>query len=316
MKIYLHTSYFRQQTFSILGRIILCLLFMTNVSAQQAISLYGGAIPGAKSTPVDYIETKAYARDSSTNVSLVSTPMLYVYQAKNPSGAAVIICPGGGYGVVAIDKEGHKVAKKFQEIGVTAFVLKYRLPSDLIMKDKTTGPLQDALQAMYLVRKNAATWGIDVNKIGIMGFSAGGHLAATTSTHYADLKVENEENISLKPDFSILIYPVITFGQYTHAGSVKRLLGEQPTELQKRYFSAERNVNAQTPPTFMVHANNDLTVPVQNSLRYDEALVKHNVKAELHIYQGGGHGFGLHNKTTKDDWFERLKNWMVANRFN
>ena len=239
MKIYLQTLDFGHRTFATLSLLTLLFLFMTNVNAQQAISLYGGAIPGARPTPADYIESKAYARDSSTNVSLVSKPMLYVYQAKNSSGAAVIICPGGGYSVVAIDKEGHKVAKKFQEIGITAFVLKYRLPSDLIMKDKTTGPLQDALQAIYLVRKNAATWGLDVNKIGIMGFSAGGHLAATASTHYADLKVENEENISLRPNFSILIYPVITFGQYTHAGSVNNLLGEQPTELQKKYFSAE-----------------------------------------------------------------------------
>lgn len=286
-----------------------------NANAQQAISLYGGAIPGAKPTPADYVEETVYGKDSIARTSKVSKPELYVYQPAKPTGAAVIICPGGGYAILAIDKEGHNVAKRFQEIGITAFVLKYRLPSDLIMQDKTTGPLQDALQAIYLVRKNAASFGIDPNKVGIMGFSAGGHLASSASTHFADMKIENQENISLRPSFSILIYPVITFGQYTHAGSVSRLLGENPTDEQRKYFSSERQVNAQTPPTFLVHANNDKTVPVQNSLRYDEALVKNGVPAELHVYQEGGHGFGLYNKTTKDDWFERLKNWLQANKF-
>lgn len=294
---------------------IIMLFSIVKVNAQQVISLYGGAIPGAKPTPVDYVEETIKGKDSIARTSKVSKPELYVYQPAKPTGTAVIICPGGGYAILAIDKEGHNVAKRFQEMGITAFVLKYRLPSDLIMKDKTMGPLQDALQAIYLVRKNAVSFGIDPNRVGIMGFSAGGHLASSASTHYADMKIENQENISLRPNFSILIYPVINFGQYTHAGSVSRLLGDKPTDEQRKYFSSERQVNQQTPPTFMVHANNDTTVPVQNSLRYDEALVKNGVPAELHIYQAGGHGFGLRNKTTKDDWFERLKNWLQANKF-
>ncbi len=302
--------------FRAFGILAAFLFIVINTQAQQAISLYGGAIPGAKSTPDDYVEETVTREDKVVRTSKVSKPELYIYQPAKPSGAAVIICPGGGYGILAIDKEGHDVARKFQEIGITAFVLKYRLPSDLIMKDKSLGPLQDALQAIYLVRKNASVWGVDVNRVGIMGFSAGGHLASTASTHFADMKIENQENISLRPSFSILIYPVITFGQYTHAGSVKNLLGETPTEEQKKYFSSERQVTAQTPPTFLVHANNDKSVPVQNSLRYNEALVKNDVPAEAHIYQAGGHGFGLKNKTTKDDWFERLKNWLEANKFN
>ncbi|MGV3547745.1 MAG: alpha/beta hydrolase [Pedobacter sp.] len=298
-------------------RLLTFLIFsVASANAQQAISLYGGAIPGAKAAPTDYLEETLTREDKVVRTSKVTNPKLYVYQAAKPNGAAVIICPGGGYGILAIDKEGHDVAKKFQQIGVTAFVLKYRLPSDLIMKDKSTGPLQDALQAIYLVRKNATTFGVDPNRVGIMGFSAGGHLASTASTHFADMKIDNEENISLRPSFSILIYPVITFGQYTHAGSVKNLLGENPTEDQRKYFSSERQVTSQTPPTFLVHANNDKTVPVQNSLRYNEALVKNAVPAELHVYQEGGHGFGLNNKTTKDDWFERLKNWLQANKLN
>lgn len=297
------------------GLLTFLLLVGISANAQQAISLYGGAIPGAKPTPADYIEETTTREDKVVRTSKVSKPELYVYQPATPNGTAVIICPGGGYGILAIDKEGHDVAKKFQEIGVTAFVLKYRLPSDLIMKDKSTGPMQDALQAIYLVRKNAALWGVNPNKIGIMGFSAGGHLASSASVHYADMKIDNQENISLRPSFSILIYPVINFGQYTHAGSVKNLLGEAPTDQQRKYFSSEYQVNAQTPPAFMVHANTDKTVPVQNSLRYNEALVKNGVSAELHAYQAGGHGFGLYNKTTKDDWFERLKNWMQANNW-
>lgn len=213
------------------------LLFVaTNLNAQQAISLYGGAIPGAKPTPASYVEETITREDKVVRTSKVSKPELYVYQPASPTGTAVIICPGGGYGILAIDKEGHDVAKKFQEMGVTAFVLKYRLPSDLIMKDKSLGPLQDALQAIYLVRKNAALWGIDPNKVGIMGFSAGGHLASTASTHFSDMKIDNQENISLRPSFSILIYPVITFGTNTHAGSVKNLLGETPTDEQKNIF--------------------------------------------------------------------------------
>ena len=302
--------------FKFFGLLTALLVTMINANAQEVISLYGGAIPGAKPTPASYVEENDLVKDGTARITKVSKPELYVFKPKNPTGAAVIICPGGGYTMLALDKEGLKVAKRFQEIGITAFVLKYRLPSDLIMKDKTIGPLQDALQAIYLVRKNAASFGVNPAKVGIMGFSAGGHLASSASTHYADMKIDNEDNISLRPSFSILIYPVITFGQYTHAGSVLRLLGEKPTDEQRKYFSSERQVTAETPPTFIVHANNDKAVPVQNSLRYNEALVKNGVPAELHIYQAGGHGFGLFNKTTNDDWFERLKNWLQANKFN
>lgn len=291
------------------------LILAMNANAQQAIPLYGGAVPGAKPTPADYIEETIKGKDEVVRTGKVSKPELYVYKAEKPNGTAVIICPGGGYSILAIEKEGFLVAKRFQEMGITAFVLKYRLPSDLIMNDKTLGPLQDALQAIYLVRKNAAVWGVDVNKVGIMGFSAGGHLASSASTHFADMKIDNQENISLRPDFSILVYPVINFGTYAHAGSVTRLLGENPTDAQRKYFSSERQVTNQTPPTFLVHANDDKSVTVQNSLRYNEALVKNGVAAEMHIYQGGGHGFGLYNKTTKDVWFDRLKNWLQANKF-
>ena len=286
------------------------LFVITELSAQQVIPLYNGTIPGSKIPPADYKEVVVTGTDGVSRVSKVINPDLATFLPAKPNGTSVIICPGGGYGILAYDKEGTNIAKKFNEIGVTAFVLKYRLPSDLIMTDKSMGPLQDALQAIYLIRKNASTWGLDPNKIGIMGFSAGGHLAATLSVHYNDMKVQNQEQISLRPDFSMLIYPVISFGTVTHAGSVKNLVGENPTATQKQYFSTQNYVNAQTPPAFLVHASNDAAVVPRNSLLYYEALGKFKVPAELHIYQSGGHGFGLAN-----DWFERLKTWMALNKW-
>lgn len=293
----------------------LILLSTLTLSAQQVIPLYSGAIPHAKTTPSTYVEKSSYGKDSTLLLAQVSQPTLTVFKAAKPNGSAVIICPGGGYSILAIEKEGYKVAQRFQQIGVTAFVLKYRLPNDLIMENKSFGPLQDAQQAIYLVRKQASQWGIAPNRIGIMGFSAGGHLASSLCTHYTDSKINNKEQISLRPDFSILIYPVINFDSLSHRGSVNKLLGTHPEPKQQLYFSSEFQVGAQTPPAFLVHANNDKTVVPQNSIRYNEALVSNGIAAELHLYQAGGHGFGLYNKSTSDDWFERLSNWLKSNQF-
>lgn len=296
--------------------LILFVFVLMQAKSQQVIPLYNNnEIPGAKIPPVGFVEQSTTSTDGNIRVSKVTEPSLTLFLPKNPNATAVIICPGGGYSILSIKKEGYDVAQKFAEMGVTAFVLKYRLPNDTIMVDKSLAPLQDALQAIYLVRKNATLWNINPNKIGVMGFSAGGHLASSLSVHYNDAKIQNPENISLRPDFSVLIYPVISFGPYAHAGSVKRLLGEQPTEAQKAYFSNELHINAQTPPTFLVHANNDMTVPAKNSLMYTEALVKNKVKVATHLYQSGGHGFGLNNKNTTENWFETLKNWMAQNNF-
>lgn len=297
--------------------VVLLAFAASSLNAQEIVNLYTGTIPGSKPAPADYQETPAPGKASNAGVTKVSVPQFYVYLPvkEKATGTAVIICPGGGYGGLAIGHEGHDVAKKFNEIGVTAFVLKYRLPSDAIMVDKSFGPMMDVQQAIYLVRKNAAQWNVNPGKIGIMGFSAGGHLASTLTVHYKDVKIENKEGLSLRPDFSILIYPVITFAEFTHAGSVKNLIGANGTEAQKEYFSSDKQVNAETPPTFLVHANDDMAVPVQNSIFFNLALVKHKVKGEMHIYQNGGHGFGLNNKTTDDVWFDRLDNWMKANKF-
>ncbi|MBC7874680.1 MAG: alpha/beta hydrolase, partial [Ferruginibacter sp.] len=222
--------------------------------------------------------------------------------------------PGGGYGRLAIDHEGIEVAKAFNEKGITAFVLKYRLPNDTIMEDKTTGPLQDAQQAIRTVRKQAAAWGLHPAKIGIMGFSAGGHLAATAATHFdliADPAVK--DTTSVRPDFSVLIYPVISFDDsIAHKGSKNNLIGKNPSTELTWFFSNELKVTKRSPPAFLVHAGDDGTVPVENSIRYYRACIKNNVPAEMHLYPKGGHGFGMHNKTTSDKWFDRLINWMFS----
>lgn len=300
----------------ILYTVLFTALTITSVMAQEVLPLYPGPIPGAKPVPANYKEHSKVEKNGVLIVSKVSEPTLTVYLPKKnkANGTAVIICPGGGYGILAMSHEGYDVAKKFNEIGVTAFVLKYRLPNDEIMNDKFFGPLQDVQQAIYQVRKDASKWNINASKIGIMGFSAGGHLASSLSVHYDDPKIENKEHVSLRPDFSVLIYPVISFTESPHTGSVRNLIGQDGTEEEKRYFSSEKNVNEQTPKAFLVQATDDETVPVQNSIVYAQALIKHKVPVEMHIYQAGGHGFGLNNKTTNDQWFDRLINWMDMNQ--
>jgi len=286
------------------------------LKAQQVMDLYPGKIPGAKAIPAAYKELQTLNKGKVTGLSKVFHPTLAIYQpAKGKSnGTAVIICPGGGYSHLAIGHEGEGVALSFAKIGVTAFVLKYRLPEDSIMEDKSFAPLQDAEQAIYTVRKNAAKWGVDPAKVGIMGFSAGGHLASTLTVHYMDSKIANPEKISLRPDFAVLIYPVISFLSSPHVGSMHNLIGKDGSQAQKEYFSNEMGVNANTPPSFLVHANDDDAVPVENSILFNQALVKNKVPVETHLYQSGGHGFGLHNKTTADEWFARLENWMKSNK--
>ena len=290
--------------------------FMTgHAMAQTVIPLYAGAIPGAKPIPVNFKEIADQGADGILRVSKVTAPTLTAYlPAKDKAtGTAVIICPGGGYGILAMSHEGYAIAEEFNKLGIAAFVLKYRLPNEETMVERAYGPLQDVQQAMYILRKNASKWGIKTDKIGVMGFSAGGHLASSFSVHYNDVKIEKKD-VNLRPDFSILIYPVISLLESPHVGSGKNLLGAAATSEQLTYFSSERNVDQQTPPAFLVHAMDDPAVPVQNSIIYGQALNKYKIPAELHLYQAGGHGFGLNNKTTSDQWFERLKSWLKANK--
>jgi acetyl esterase/lipase len=294
--------------------LILPVMIISSSSAQTVIPLYQGKIPNSINSD-DIEKSDTSKTDGIIRVQDVSNPTLRVYlPAKDKAtGAAVVICPGGGYARLAISHEGYAVAAEFNKMGIAAFVLKYRLPSDRIMASKETGPLQDAQEAIKLIRKRAKEWNIDVNKVGVMGFSAGGHLASTVGTHFSTPVAENKENISLRPDFMILVYPVISLtDSLMHKGSRDNLLGQTPTADKQIQYSADRQINAQTPPTFLVHAQDDKTVKVGNSIKLYQALTKNNIPSEMHIYPKGGHGFGLKNKTTQDLWIDHLKNWLVA----
>ena len=228
---------------------------------------------------------------------------------------AILICPGGGYSGVAMGHEGYDVAEELNNNGIAAFVLKYRLPDDACMENKSTVPLQDAQRGLQIIREHAKEWSVNENKIGVMGFSAGGHLASTLATHFNNAVIENSKNISLRPDFAILVYPVISFSDnLTHWGSRNNLIGKKPTAEQINFFSNELQITPQTPPTFLVHAANDEVVKVENSLIFFEKLREQKVPAEMHIYEKGGHGFGMYNRTTKDLWLKSAINWMKANK--
>ena len=195
-------------------------------------------------------------------------------------------------------------------MGITAFVLKYRIPNENAQINKSIAPLQDAQQAIRLVRKDAIKYGINPNRIGILGFSAGGHVAATASTHFLRPVGENADETNVRPDFSILIYPVITLKEFGHAGSTQQLIGKNPSAETIEFFSNETQVTKETPPVLLIHAGDDTAVPVKNSLSYYEACQKNGVSASLVIYPKGGHGFGMINKTTKEKWMDRVINWM------
>lgn len=257
-------------------------------------------------------EEKEEQFEGITIVSKVTEPAFQYFRVKedNIKRPCVIIYPGGGYTILASGHEGIDVAKFFNSIGVNAMVVKYRIPNDKAQNDKSIAPLQDAQQAILLAKTNANAWGIDDKKIGILGFSAGGHLAASLSSHYADVKIDNPSKVSLRPDFQILIYPVITMKDFGHAGSKENLIGKDPTPEQIQYYSNELNVNEQTPPAFIVHAINDDAVPVQNAHVYDSALKANKVSSTLYLYEKGGHGFGMKNPTASEQWTTPLTAWL------
>ncbi|MBD0368937.1 MAG: alpha/beta hydrolase, partial [Flavisolibacter sp.] len=282
-------------------------LFSFVADAQEVVELYPASIPNSKKT----------AKKETFNSGMfrgVTKPTLEVYlpEKDKATGTAIIIIPGGGYGVVVYQGEGISTAKQFAKNGVAAFVLKYRLPDDSIMLNKTIGPLQDAQQAIKLVRENAIKWEIDVNKVGIIGFSAGGHLAATAATHFQKPLIENAANTNLRPDFQVLVYPVISMqDSLTHPDSRKNLLGKQPVKELIDQYSNELQVTTNTPPAYITHAADDKLVDVDNSIAYFESLRRHNVEVEMHIYPKGGHGFIFR----QPDWINPLLLWMKKNKW-
>jgi len=296
-------------------KIILSLaLFAGSIAcyAQEVIPLYTGKIPDSKDVPDEEVRVPNKAVDTLVNNVSVPTLAVFFPPADIANGTAVIICPGGGYHTLLIDREGKDVARAFNKRGVAAFVLKYRLPSDRTMTDKSIGPIQDAQRAIEIVRQRAAQWHINSHRIGIMGFSAGGHLAATAGTHFNHAFIENKAGTSLRPDFMILIYPVISFtDSIGHTGSRNNLLGTSPSEKQIEFYSNELQVNSHTPPAFLAQAADDKVVSSKNSLYFYEALHNNGVPAELHLYEKGEHGFLT--APPFEEWFGRCLYWMRSN---
>lgn len=267
---------------------------------------------------VERYEKEEQVQDGILRISKVQEPTIEVYlpAKSNATGQGMLIFPGGGYGILAYDWEGTDIAKFLNGKGIAGIVVKYRLPSSQSQKDKHIVPLIDAQRALRLVRSNAEIFHLQSNQIGILGFSAGGHLAASLGTHFDDMVYEQVDSIdeqSARPDFIALGYPVITFGEMTHNGSKKNLIGENPKSEMVAYFSNEKHVTENTPPTFLFHASDDGGVPVENSLLFYKALKDAGVSATMHIYPKGGHGFSLaRNDAHLRGWTERMFEWLES----
>jgi len=281
---------------------VLCPLAL---QAQDTLKLYSGAIPNSKPTTLTNF--------GGGQVRRVTTPVLEIYlpEAGKGNGTAVIVIPGGSYKVLSYSGEGVRTAKEFAKNGIAAFVLKYRLPDDNFMVDKTIGPLQDAQQAVKIVRENAAKWQLDANKVGIAGFSAGGHLASTLATHFQKAYIDNANNTNLRPDFCIVVYPVVSMQDgVTHKDSRNNLLGKDASKALIDEYSNELKVTANTPPTYITHTGDDKLVDVDNSIFYYEALRKNNVPTEMHLYPKGGHGFLI--GWAPDRWMPNMLTWLKS----
>lgn len=254
-----------------------------------------------KKAPHSNEETKDEWRTESGNFSNTSQTVFYLYKAdkKKATGQGVVILPGGGYRKVCIEREGFELAEYFQSLGITALVVKYRLPN----YGHKEVPLEDAQEALRYMRKNAKSWRVDPTKVGIVGSSAGGHLAAYTSTFTDDLE---------KPAFSVLFYPVITGTTcMTHMGTFQHLLGKYHAPYLREYYSLENRVTTTTPPAILFLSNDDDVVPPISSVLYYEALKHYGVKASMHIYPEGGHGWiGRPNFKYEKDWKHQLKQWL------
>lgn len=267
----------------------LFVLSQTWLHAQQPLEL--------KLWPEGMPNDNGMTCQEENGVLYVAEPTLTVYPATEGNGMAIVACPGGGYGKLAMDHEGKDMAAWFNNQGITYAVLKYRMPNG-----HKEVPLSDARQAMRILRHRAGEW--QLKRIGIMGFSAGGHLASTVATHF-----EDEES---HPDFQVLFYPVISMDpEYTHRGTHDNLLGKQPAKEEEDDFSNELHVDGNTPPAFILHSSDDRSVPVAHSLNYYMALLRHQVPATLHIYPIGGHGWGYRDSFTyKREWTGELEKWL------
>lgn len=278
---------------------ILLITCMLHGFSQEEIKLYPNG-----PTESNELKTEEKWRDKDFLLD-ISEPRMYAYPAskENNCGTAVLICPGGGYSGVSAVKEGAEIANWFNELGVSAFVLYYRMPNG-----HYEIPLKDAQTALSIIHKRAREWKINKKKIGIMGFSAGGHLASTVGTHF---KTKAE-----RPAFMLLAYPVVTMNKdLTHKGSRDNLLRKNPSDELVKLYSNELQVNKQTPPTFIIHARDDGAVPIANSENLLEALQKNKVPAKLVTYDEGGHGFGMRKKGIPvENWPQEMKAWLTERK--
>ena len=299
--------------------IIIFLSLSINSNGQLAkIDLYPEGIQC-----LNVVKQKIDFDESGRIYRKVANPQIWYYPSQklktSKDKAAVLIIPGGGYEALWIDKEGVDVAKWLNGLGISAFVLKHRIPYWEGKECRSDVALADAQRAIRIIRKNSKKWEINSKKIGVLGFSAGGHLASTLSTHHdqgirrSNLEIEK---FASRPDFSILIYPVVTMKQpYVHMGSRKSLIGKVPSNEMVEYFSNEMQVKADTPPAILIHSDNDLGVLVENSVNYYLALRKHKIPAALHVWEDGGHGYGLaKGQGSIKDWPNICQNWMIQRK--
>jgi acetyl esterase/lipase len=276
------------------------------------IPLWTGSIPNYQDVgETEYVDTSSDVE----SYKLVTEPAISIFfpSKKNSSRQAVLIIPGGGYQAVVHKWEGSDVAKWLNSNGITAIVLKYRLPNakNNIVRDKS--PIMDAAQAFKLIKENAVNWNIDINNIGVMGFSAGGHLASTLGTHFNDNLLNDQSDVlKLRPNFMVLVYPVISMEkEFTHIGSRENLFGSNPELELMEYYSSENYVSKNTPPSFLVHTSDDEVVDVENTISFYKALRNKKVNSELHVFPHGEHGFSLANGLGQlESWKSLCINWL------
>lgn len=289
--------------------IALCLLYCSNIRAQEFIPLWPeGKKPnnnGKKITDSLYNE----------RIWRVATPGIYAFivPASVNNGTSILICPGGGYERVSHIYNGFTFAKRFNSRGINVFVLIYRLPNQTDLQQRQLAPLQDAQRAMRIIRTNAAKWNLKTDKIGVMGISAGGHVASTLGTHFEDVSSIKDalDTVSYHPGFMILLSPVITMGKYAHPISRKLFIGPDSTKEMIERYSNELQVSSATPSTFIIHAFNDSTVNVRNSVLFYNALLEKKVNSSIHIFPQGGHGIRLNdNPGSTDLWLNLLEMWL------
>ncbi|NWJ52953.1 MAG: alpha/beta hydrolase [Bacteroidetes bacterium] len=290
--------------------------FFANSQTIDNMKLWPNQAPysNGKTTPMKEVRPTFFSNIGEAELDI------YRPEPGKANGTAVIICPGGGYAGESMIKEGSQVALWFNSFGVTGIVLKYRIPGSDGVTDREKAPISDAQRAIRYIRSKSAELGLKSNQIGIMGFSAGGHLASTAGTHFDDGNTQASdpvEKVSCRPDFMLLIYPVVSMDTtITHRGSRLNLLGKNPDPEKVKYYSADQNVTANTPPTFLVHASDDKTVKVDNSINLYFALQRMGIPVEMHIFEKGGHGFGLdQTKGTALAWPDRCKGWMEQHNF-